>query len=105
MILKEETTGIAVEETLSEDELVTVKKILWGKPRWPESLYGVPACGFSRKYAFVLDDTRYMMSFDRCGTLCAEDFSPGSSPQYYVDISDTDRQALQEIFERRVPKD
>ena len=96
-IILESNAGVSLEEPLSDEELVTVKKILWGKIKWPESLYGIPACGFAKSYSLMIDGTRYMMAMDSCGTRCVEE----ADTFCYINISDSQKNALQEMFTSR----
>ena len=98
VILRVEEQGIDIEDSMTEEELRTAKRILFGTIRCPEWLYGYPACGFGKVYGFVLDGTLYMMSWDSCGTLLVED---DSGNNYYIDITETQRVTLQEMFDSR----
>ena len=98
VIFRDSVSGINIDEPLSQGETVAVKKILWGKIRWPESFYGVPACGFGRNMAIIIEDTRYMLAWDSCGTLCVESLSSAGETFSYMDISDKERAVIEEIF-------
>ena len=102
VVFKAEEQEIYIEESLSDDEVVAVKKILWGKIRWSESLYGYPACGFYQEYAVIIGDVRYMLALDSCGTLCVESADVGSGSRFYMDISDAERDIFEEIFMSRL---
>ena len=98
VILRSEAQGLDIEDSMSKEEVMTAKRILWGRIRWPEWLYGSPACGFGRGYGFLLDGTLYMMAWDSCGTLCVKADSGAYS---YINISEPQKASLKKMFDSR----
>ena len=94
-------TGVTVEDPLTKAEMVAVKKILWGRIRWPESLYGYPACGFGDLYAIVLDGVSYMPAWDSCGMIAVNDRDTADAPCRYINITEKQKEILDEIIESR----
>ena len=94
-------TGIAQEDTLSEEEIVKMKTILWRKIRWPESLYGYPACGFNREFAIILDGTRYVLAWDGCGVICVEGTGINAGRSFYISITKAEREIIADMFHAR----
>lgn len=94
-------TGITIEDSLSYEEMVEVKRILWGKIRWPESIYGYPACGFGKIYAIILDGTYYMPAWDSCGMIGVQDCDSADDTCTYINISDRQKVLLDEIISSR----
>lgn len=99
-VIFDDYQGTAFEEPLTREETIAVKKILMGKIRWPEMIYGIPACGFSRSYAIEIDGVRYMLAWDSCGVLCAESSQASKS---YINISDSERDIMEVFFASRMP--
>lgn len=91
-------TGVTIEEPLSREETVAVKKILWGKIRWPEWFYGYPACGFGNIYAIVLDGKLYMPAWDSCGMLVVQDLAAEDGTYTYIDITQRQKSIFEEII-------
>ena len=81
-------TGVTVENPLTYMEAVQVKQILYGKIRWPEWIYGYPACGYGKIFAINLDGTYYMPAWDSCGMVAVWD----SDRDVYRYINVTQRQ-------------
>lgn len=94
-------TGITVEDPLTNSEMLAVKKILWGRIRWPQSLYGYPACGFGDIYAIILDGVYYMPAWDSCGMIAVKDRNVADAPCRYINISEKQKTILDEIIESR----
>ena len=94
-------TGITVEAPLTKAEMVEVKKILWGRIRWPESLYGYPACGFGDIYAIILDGVYYMPAWDSCGMIGVQERGPADAPCRYINITEKQKAILDGIIESR----
>ena len=93
--------GVTIETELTREEMVAVKKILWGKVKWPEGLYGYPACGFGDIYSITLNGTCYMPAWDSCGMICARDASFDDGHRSYINISLRQKQILDEIISSR----
>lgn len=98
-VIFDDFAGNAFEEPLSKEEMIAVKKILWGKIPWPESLYGIPACGFGKSCSIILNDTRYMVAWDSCGTLCVENAFSDTGKSFYLNISGAEREIIDAIFD------
>lgn len=94
-------TGVTIEDTLSYEETVAVKKILWGKIQWPEWIYGYPACGFGKIFAVVLDGKIYMPAWDSCGMLAVRELASGNGDCSYVNITQRQKAILEEIITSR----
>ena len=101
VIFHVQETGITVEDALSYREMVTVKWILCGKIRWPEWIYGYPACGFGTICAIVLDDTYYMPAWDSCGMLGVMDSTSDEGKCTYINITDRQKDILNQIIKSR----
>ena len=94
-------TGVTIEDPLSDEEMAAVKKILWGKIRWPKWLYGYPACGFGSIYAIILDGTCYMPAWDSCGMIGVGDTTSDDGELTYINITRRQKEILDEIISSR----
>lgn len=93
-------TDVTVEEVLSAEEIIAVKRVLWGKIQWPRSLYGYPACGFGSIYAIILDGTYYMPAWDSCGMIGVQDSNSDGACRY-INITQRQKQILDQIISSR----
>ena len=87
--------GISFEDDLTAEELVAVVEILNGKEQKIALFSGMPSCGFDPDIAIIINDTKYAIACDKCGTL------QNCSNLRYIDISDSERLILEEIFTSR----
>ena len=89
-------SGITVEDTLTSEEVRVVKEVLWGKIKWPQWLYGYPACGFGKAFAIELDGTYYMPAWDSCGMIavCGSD----SEVIRYINVTQRQKAILEEMI-------
>lgn len=97
----DQESGVTIEDELTREEIIAVKKILWGKIRWPEWLYGYPACGFGNIFSVTLNGTCYMPAWDSCGMMCAKDVSSDDDNRTYINISERQKNILEEIISSR----
>ena len=86
---------VTIQENLSREETLQVKKILFGKIPWPEWLYGYPACGFGSMYAVVLDGMYYMPAWDSCGMVVVKNVSGDLA---YINVNQHQKGILEEII-------
>ncbi len=86
---------ISFAEELTAEEVRAVSQALNGKFKQDMYLFGVPACGFDGDISITVGDTTYLLACDSCGTVAIE------GTRYYMDISDTERDILEEIFTSR----
>lgn len=100
VVYHEQETGVTVEDALTTEEMLAVKRILWGKIQWPESLYGYPACGFGSIYAIILDGTYYMPAWDACGMIGVQDAASDGECRY-INITRRQKQILDQIISSR----
>ena len=91
-------TGETVRDSLTGEETVAVKKILYGHIRWPEWLYGYPACGFGKSFSITLNGTCYMPAWDSCGMVAAEG---ASGICKYMNVTDQEKEILTDIITSR----
>ena len=87
--------GISFEDDLTAEELAAVVGILNGKEQKMALFSGTPSCGFDPNIAIIINDTRYAIACDKCGTL------QNCSNLCYIDVSDSERLILEEIFTSR----
>lgn len=104
VIVFDDYAGTSFEEPLTKEEVQTFRRILWGKPPLPEALTGSLACGFGKGLSIVMGDTRYMLAWDSCGTLCLKDISSDRETSWYVEISDGQRNAIKQMFDTRIQR-
>lgn len=88
-------TEETIRETLTYEETVEVKKLLAGHIRWPEWLYGYPACGFGSAFSITIDGTCYMPAWDGCTMVAVKDM-PGTCK--YMDVTEREKEILVEII-------
>ena len=87
--------GISFEEDLTAEELAAVIEILDGKEQKMSLFSGTPSCGFDPNIAIIINGIRYALACDKCGTL------QNCSNLCYIDVSDSERFILEEIFTSR----
>ena len=87
--------GVSFEDDLTAEELAAAIKILNGKEQKMSLFSGIPSCSFNPDVAIIIDGTRYALACDKCGTL------QNCSNLCYIDVSETERQVLEEIFTSR----
>ena len=87
--------GISFEDDLTAEELAAVIEILDGKEQKMSLFSGTPSCGFDPNIAIIINGTRYALACDKCGTL------QNCSNLCYIDVSDSERLILEEIFTSR----
>ena len=97
-------TGITIEDHLSYEETVAVKKVLFGQIQWPEWLYGYPACGYGKIFAICMNGKYYMPSWDSCGMLAVMDASGEDNTCTYMNLSQRQIEILDEIISSRGSK-
>lgn len=88
-------TGEIIRDPMTREEIITVKKILSGHIRWPELLYGYPACGFGDIFSVTIDGVCYMPCWDSCSMVAVEG-QLGTCK--YIDIPKEEKEILVEII-------
>lgn len=91
-------TGETTRETLTSEETMEVKKLLAGHIRWPEWLYGYPACGFGEMFSITIDGVCYMPAWDGCTMVAVKDILGTCK---YMDVTEQDKEILVEIITSR----
>ena len=91
-------TGENIRAPLTREEVITVKKIFSGHIRWPELLYGYPACGFGDIFSITIDGVCYMPAWDSCGMVATEGWLGVCK---YMDITEEEKEILVAIISSR----
>ena len=86
-------TGVTIEEALTREEVIAVKKILWGRIHWPEWLYGYPACAFDSNFSVVINGRCYMPAWC-CGMVAVEE----NGDCRFMNVTEKQCEILQEII-------
>ncbi len=86
---------VEFQENLTPDEVQSVIRVLRGKPKQNMLICGTPACGFSQDLSLQIGGVTYYLALDECGTV---GIGNALFCIHYVDISDEERDALEEIF-------
>jgi len=94
----EQETGETIRSTLTYEETVEVKKILSGHIRWPQWLYGYPACGFGEMFSITINGACYMPAWDGCEMVAVEGILGICK---YMDVTEQQKEMLVEIITAR----
>jgi hypothetical protein len=90
-------TGETIRDSMTREEIIAAKKILVGHIRWPQLLYGYPACYYEREFSITIDGVCYMPA-KCCDMVVAED-SFGN--RKYMNVSDSELNVLTEMISSR----
>ena len=88
-------TGEMVHETLSYQEALTVKMALSFHIRWPEWIYGYPACGFDEMFSVTIDGICYMPAWDGCEMVAVRGLFVGKK---YINVTPQQKELLNAII-------
>ena len=88
-------TKETVQEVLTYQEAVAVKKALFFHVRWPEWLYGYPACGFGEMFSITIDGVCYMPAWDSCEMVAVRGLFVGRK---YINVTQQQKEMLEEII-------
>ena len=93
IVYQVEYDEVSFEEELTEEEMTAVLRILRSN-RLKIPIGYTSGCMFDRGVAIVIDNTRYMLATDACGTIFVDGWG-------LIDISLEERAALEKMFTSR----
>lgn len=93
IVYQVEYDEVSFEEELTEEEMTAVLRIL-RRNRTKIPIGYTPGCMWDWGVAFVIDNTRYMLATDDCGTIFVGGWG-------LIDISLEERAVLEEMFTSR----
>lgn len=77
-------------DQLTEEEVAAVIRVLDGKREYTAT--AAPNCGFSRTVSITIDGTTYALAMDKCPAV------KNMETQKYIDISNDERNVLEQLF-------
>lgn len=86
---------VSFTESLTEEEVASVLKILNGKQQQSGDVFGEPACGFSEKISVTINGETFALAQDDCGVV------KNCGNGHYITISEEERDVLEAIFTSR----